>query len=66
MNLNQDDCTDFSNFKLFLNQMKIWHSVNQINILANIFITNQMGLEPNVAVVPPGHHLLQGVLWVKR
>lgn len=53
MNLNQDDCTDFSNFRLFFNQMKNWHSVIRIHNSANILLRNEVGMEPNVAVVPP-------------
>lgn len=53
MNLNQDDCTDFSNFRLFFNQRKNWHSVIRINNSANILLRNEVGMDPNVAVVPP-------------
>lgn len=65
MNLNQDDCTDFSNFRLVFNQMKIWHSVITANNSANIFLRKVMEMEPNVAGVPHEHHLVQGVLLVK-
>lgn len=65
MNLNQDDCTDFSNFNLFFNQMKIQHSVITVNNSANIFLRKEMKMEPNVAEVPYELHLAQGAWLVK-